>query len=509
MNIFFKIEKNKIRSSRIAFFLDNGNDFFVSMQEKISSQGLPKIFMNMYAKLSRLIIYFMLSFRLSNKIKSRYFLFVCATIFLLFFHINSIADQKMAFYVHIQPFSQAQLYINDKKIHYSVISREKTMGKLRLWITKKQAIQGFQLKIIKKQMRPQVHRIQWNADTHKQPDFTFALMNASIPVYFQSYIHTGKQPKSVTFLNNAQVVLPLLHDKYIQVVNIDSKRKHRLKVPARYPMGGFVETVIVPSRKEFWVSQMSSACVHRFSLQDLLYKGTIQTSGKWSKVLLLDQRRNRVLLSHWLSHAISEIDLTTLKETRMIRMPYNNVPRGLVLSENTGKLYIAEYYRKTKNSKYGRILSYDLEKMRYVSQFGPMGAKRHLTLFQNPLTKNEKLYVSDMLRARIEVYSLPDEKMVKKIAVDRNPNTIVLSKNQKYLFVSTRGPNNPKSYQKKGPRFGHIYVIDTATDRILYQWKTGNQPTGLDISPDGKTLVTSDFLDHAIRVFRLSPIFYQ
>jgi len=33
--------------------------------------------------------------------------------------------------------------------------------------------------------------------------------------------------------------------------------------------------------------------------------------------------------------------------------------------------------------------------------------------------------------------------------------------------------------------------------------EAGNQPTGLDVSPDGKKIVLSDFLDNRIRVYEL------
>lgn len=108
-----------------------------------------------------------------------------------------------------------------------------------------------------------------------------------------------------------------------------------------------------------------------------------------------------------------------------------------------------------------------------------------------------------MCCSKIEVYDLKERKVQKTIPVFDKPNTIALSPDGKYLYVSCRGPNNPtEGYLKKGLVLGRVYVIDTTTDTVKEFWEAGNQPTGLDISPDNRYLVISDFLDHQIRVYR-------
>ena len=54
-----------------------------------------------------------------------------------------------------------------------------------------------------------------------------------------------------------------------------------------------------------------------------------------------------------------------------------------------------------------------------------------------------------------------------------------------------------------GPEWGSIAVIDTATGDYLDAIIGGNQPTGLDVSPDGTMLAYSDFLDHRITVYTI------
>ena len=107
-----------------------------------------------------------------------------------------------------------------------------------------------------------------------------------------------------------------------------------------------------------------------------------------------------------------------------------------------------------------------------------------------------------MLKSRVEVYNMKTNRLIKTMKTYYRPNTIVLSPDHNRLYVSSRGPNNPKTYLMKGPHFGKVHVFDTTTFKQIDVWQGGNQPTGLDVSPDGCTVVSSDFLDRRIRVYR-------
>ena len=82
-----------------------------------------------------------------------------------------------------------------------------------------------------------------------------------------------------------------------------------------------------------------------------------------------------------------------------------------------------------------------------------------------------------------------------------NPNTIDLLDNR-WLFVSSRGPNNPIDYTLPSPVNGKISVIDTSTMETVVSFEGGNQPTGLDISDDGKFFCFSNFQDGNIQLYR-------
>ena len=59
------------------------------------------------------------------------------------------------------------------------------------------------------------------------------------------------------------------------------------------------------------------------------------------------------------------------------------------------------------------------------------------------------------------------------------------------------------SYYIPGPEWGSVLAIDTGTGRILDAIIGGNQTTGLDVSPDGRLLAFSDFLDNRVTIFAI------
>jgi DNA-binding beta-propeller fold protein YncE len=56
------------------------------------------------------------------------------------------------------------------------------------------------------------------------------------------------------------------------------------------------------------------------------------------------------------------------------------------------------------------------------------------------------------------------------------------------FFVSCRGKNNPVDYTLRSLENGKICIIDTETMKVIKSFEGGNQPTGLDISLDGKSI---------------------
>jgi DNA-binding beta-propeller fold protein YncE len=108
-----------------------------------------------------------------------------------------------------------------------------------------------------------------------------------------------------------------------------------------------------------------------------------------------------------------------------------------------------------------------------------------------------------MHAGRIIAIDATTDRKIGELLVDKSLNTIVLSPDGDTLYVSSRGPNNAEDYTRKGPAFGKVYAVDTATLAIRDWTWGGNQPTGLDVSPDGTRIVFSNFLDDTVEMYEV------
>lgn len=157
-------------------------------------------------------------------------------------------------------------------------------------------------------------------------------------------------------------------------------------------------------------------------------------------------------------------------------------------------LYVSNYST-------GALHRIDVDSLKLADTIpGPKkGALRHLALDE----ERQILYASEMMWRRINVYDLAQKKLLKQIVVDSNPNTIALSPDRKYLFVSCRGPNSKDGYLERSPRSGRLYLIDCQINEVLEYRVLGNQPTALAVHPSGEFVAVSNFRDKNIEVFRV------
>jgi len=78
-----------------------------------------------------------------------------------------------------------------------------------------------------------------------------------------------------------------------------------------------------------------------------------------------------------------------------------------------------------------------------------------------------------------------------------------MSPDGKYIFASSRGRNNAVDYLLPGPDFGAVYMLNAQDLTVIDKVWGRNQPTGLAVSPDGKLLVFTDFLDANLELYRI------
>lgn len=290
-------------------------------------------------------------------------------------------------------------------------------------------------------------------------------------------------PKAIAFSpDGKEFWVTSLMNKARGVVVFDSKTgKHKNDIIL--PEGGGVEIIFNLDGSRAYVSQMETARIFEIDTKTKEILRIFNTESSWTKVLILSPAQDFIYASNWCGNDVSVIDLKSGKLLHNI--PTVSTPRGIYLTEDGNSLYVAGFAN-------GEIQKINLKTGTSTVLYKSGGAMRHI------VSDKEKglLYFSDMGRAKIFKVDMKNDEVKEFVKTDINPNTIALTPDKKILIVSNRGTNHPSGQTNiPGPEWGSILLFDTSNGKMLDALVGGNQPTGLDISPDGRYFVYSDFLD--------------
>jgi len=304
-------------------------------------------------------------------------------------------------------------------------------------------------------------------------------------------INYVSSPKAVVFsVDGKEIWVTHLLNKEKGVSVFDSKTGEEIAT-INLNNGGGVEIEFSKDGKKVYVSQMETGKIFEIDTQLKKILRVFDTKSSWTKVVKLSSNQKTLFASNWCGDNVSEINLSNGKLIKNIFTV--DTPRGIYITKDSKNLYVAGFAN-------GEIEKINLNTGERKVIFKSNGAMRHI------VGDEEKgvLYVSDMAKNTIWKVYLKTDKVEKFVQTDNNPNTIVLSPDKKILFVSCRGKNfSSTNYYIPGPEWGSILLFDTETGEMLDAIVGGNQPTGLDISPNGKLLAFSDFLDGKIEVFEV------
>jgi DNA-binding beta-propeller fold protein YncE len=316
------------------------------------------------------------------------------------------------------------------------------------------------------------------------------------PVLFKEagVFECGDQPKQVIFSPDDKFIfLPLLDDHGFQVFDVKEEKITKFIKPNRYSDMGFAEGLFLVNKsgeQTFFVSQMTTGYVYEYSYPDLTFIREIATGGIWPKFMAYSPKLNLLAVTNWSTNNVSIIDYETGNVVKLLGT--KAAPRGVTFT-NDGEFLIVLCFDGGVIHKFS-TKNWKEEK----SIFKKNAAMRHIVLNSD----NTKAFVSNMYHFEVYEIDLVEFKITHTYKVFSNPNTIDL-KDDKLLFVSSRGPNDPESYLKRSPVNGRITVIDVEKREIINVFEGGNQPTGLDVSYDGKYLCFSNFRDKNIEIYYL------
>lgn len=299
-------------------------------------------------------------------------------------------------------------------------------------------------------------------------------------------VKTGSNPKQVAFTpDGKQLWVTLLGSRGVQV--FDTATGALLDVIIMGTRGGAVEVIFNLDGSRAYVSQMETASVYEVDTQKRKVLRRFGTGGNWTKILALSPDEKTLYAANWVSNDVSVINLSN--GALIKKIPTVKTPRGVIITPDGKQMFIAGFDG-------GELQRIDLVSGEKKLMFSTGGAMRHLALDE----KTKRIYADDMATGTAHIIDIDKETVTTLAKTDAFPNSIDLSPDGRYLYVSNRGENNPISYSIPGPEWGSVVVIDTTTGKTVDAMVGGNQTTGLDVSPDGKLLAFTDFLDNRLTV---------
>lgn len=332
------------------------------------------------------------------------------------------------------------------------------------------------------------NKIVRDVDLTKDTSLTFWLDPEGLLVQSLIRFTSGSMPKQVAFSpDGKELWVSLLGGRGLEIY--DPYTGKRLDSVRLGTLGGAVEVIFTKDGETVYASQMESGSVFEVDRKSRKVQRQMLTGGTWTKVMVLSPDEKRLYAANWTSNNVSVIDLASGRVIKKI--PTVNVPRGLYVTKDEKRLFVAGY-------ELGQFQRIDLATGKGDILLDTGGALRHMVANED----GTLLYFDDMAKFQTYVVDVATEKITKLAKTDPEPNTLDLSPDGKVLFVSCRGLNGD-NYMAPGPEWGSVVLIDTATGKMLDAIVGGNQPTGLDVSPDGTYLAFSDFLDNRIRVFTI------
>ena len=302
-------------------------------------------------------------------------------------------------------------------------------------------------------------------------------------------VPTGHRPKSLSFSPDGRELWVALHYDRPAVAVYDTATWALIGAVdlGRY---GAVELAFSADGSRVFASQLETATVHEMDRTRRKVVRVLRTGSKESKVIEVAADGRTLWVSNWKGRDVTEFDLTTGERRRSLRT--RGIPRGLFATVDGEALYVAGFSP-------GRLYRFDLATGRRTVVTERGGVHRHLVADE----RRGRLYISDLSASRIWVLDLESGAFEHLARVDRRPNTIDLTPDGRILLVSNRGKDHPEGYLNIGPQWGSILAVDALTGRLLDAVITGNQSTGLAVSPDGRLVANSDFLDNRINVYQL------
>ncbi len=201
--------------------------------------------------------------------------------------------------------------------------------------------------------------------------------------------------------------------------------------------------------------------------RDIFYIPLINT-GKTPKVLARTRDDQYLLVSNWHSHTVSVLKMDALQSpfgSVIATIPVAEIPRGIVVDDRKKRSYVA-----IMGGASIAVINNETWKLDTVLNVG--GNPRHLVM-----DTSQRLYVSYNSLGMIACLDAETGKSLFTAPTHAQPRTIVLSKNQRFIFVTCYSGD-----------FVDVYKINSDSFSKIASLPCKGHPVGVDVYEDDNKL---------------------
>ncbi|MCX7882498.1 MAG: beta-propeller fold lactonase family protein [Brevinematales bacterium] len=335
----------------------------------------------------------------------------------------------------------------------------------------------------------------WTQEVSPPAKVWARLLSTNSHFRFVERFKTGRQPKDILFSpDDRYLYISLLDAPKIEIYDLRTRRLSEVMIPEyRRPYKGLVEGVFTPDGKEYWFTQMhTQGWIFVLDTQTFTLKTNFASHGNWTKVGEFTPDGIYYYVSHWLSHDVTYFVVSNY--TYAGRVKTRGVsPRGLGFSEDGRYLYVV-FYESGHIAKYDRQNGH--KEVSFVHNGGGSNGR-----FRADYGR-QIAFINNLRRNHFVVYDLKKDVIATRVPTWVHPNNLKLSPKNRYIYISTRGPDNPKGYLLRSPKNGRIQIFDSYGNyRLVEEFEVGNQPIGIALTSDHTHLAICNFMDDTVEIF--------
>jgi len=303
--------------------------------------------------------------------------------------------------------------------------------------------------------------------------FGATLAQAQSPhLELQEVADTGSMPKGVSLSpDGAHLYVTNFGQANGRNVTIYDAKTFALESTIDLP-GVVVETVLSADGSTLFASNFTRDSVQLIDMKTRRVTREINV-GLHPKILALSQDGKTLFAANWNGNTVTQVDVA--KGTVVRTLPAGVHPRGMALTK-AGTLYVANFDGASIDVFKG-------EGFAQTYRLAACAIPRHLALSPDEKT----LYVSCYHDSRLSALDLATERFVHTVGIGKNPKSIEVSRDGRYVYSADYGNSNSVS------------VVDT-TDwtATTYTVPGLDRGSGIVVYPDGKHAAVTGWCDNHV-----------